>query len=146
MWTAICAAGLAEILGDGEAQRLGTCERADCGRVYVTYPERQPPVLLADLPEPRQSRDVPRAGRQASCCAQKSLKLPMSQGNTAASLVANLIEVGVRPGMIVMVHSSLGRVGWTDGGPVTVIRALLEVLGPGGTLVMPADAPTGASD
>jgi predicted RNA-binding Zn ribbon-like protein len=35
MWTAICAAGLAEMIGDGEAQRLGTCERADCGRVYV---------------------------------------------------------------------------------------------------------------
>jgi predicted RNA-binding Zn ribbon-like protein len=34
-WTAICAAGLAEMIGDGEAQRLGTCERADCGRVYV---------------------------------------------------------------------------------------------------------------
>jgi len=35
MWTAICAAGLAEMIGDGEAQRLGTCDRADCGRVYV---------------------------------------------------------------------------------------------------------------
>jgi predicted RNA-binding Zn ribbon-like protein len=35
MWTAICAAGLAEMIGDGAAQRLGTCERADCGRVYV---------------------------------------------------------------------------------------------------------------
>ena len=35
MWTAICAAGLAEMIGDGEAQRLGTCERPDCGRVYV---------------------------------------------------------------------------------------------------------------
>lgn len=35
MWTAICAAGLAEMIGDGEARRLGTCERADCGRVYV---------------------------------------------------------------------------------------------------------------
>jgi predicted RNA-binding Zn ribbon-like protein len=35
MWTAICAAALAEMVGDGEAQRLGTCERADCGRVYV---------------------------------------------------------------------------------------------------------------
>ncbi len=35
MWTAICAAGLAEMIGDGEAQRLGTCERTDCGRVYV---------------------------------------------------------------------------------------------------------------
>jgi predicted RNA-binding Zn ribbon-like protein len=35
MWTAICAAGLAEVIGGGEAQRLGTCERDDCGRVYV---------------------------------------------------------------------------------------------------------------
>jgi predicted RNA-binding Zn ribbon-like protein len=35
MWTAICAAGLAEMLGDGESQRLGTCERVDCGRVFV---------------------------------------------------------------------------------------------------------------
>ena len=35
MWTAICAAALAEMIGDGEAQRLGTCERPDCGRVYV---------------------------------------------------------------------------------------------------------------
>jgi len=35
MWTAICAAGLAEMIGDGEAQRLGTCERPDCGRVFV---------------------------------------------------------------------------------------------------------------
>jgi aminoglycoside 3-N-acetyltransferase len=43
--------------------------------------------------------------------------------------------------MIVMVHSSLGRVGWTEGGPVAVIRALLEVLGPDGTLVMPAESP-----
>lgn len=35
MWTAICAAGLAEMIGDGAAQRLGTCARANCGRVYV---------------------------------------------------------------------------------------------------------------
>jgi predicted RNA-binding Zn ribbon-like protein len=35
MWTAICAAGLAEMIGDGDGQRLGTCDRADCGRVYV---------------------------------------------------------------------------------------------------------------
>ena len=35
MWTSICAAALAELIGDGEAQRLGTCERTDCDRVYV---------------------------------------------------------------------------------------------------------------
>ena len=55
MWTAICAAGLAEMIGDGEAQRLGTCERTECGRVYVDVSEEcEPQVLLADLPEPRQ--------------------------------------------------------------------------------------------
>jgi predicted RNA-binding Zn ribbon-like protein len=35
MWTAICAAALAAMIGDGEARRLGTCERPGCGRVYV---------------------------------------------------------------------------------------------------------------
>jgi aminoglycoside 3-N-acetyltransferase len=61
--------------------------------------------------------------------------------NTAASLATDFVALGVRPGMIVMVHSSLGRVGWTDGGAVTVIQALREVLGPNGTLVMPAESP-----
>ena len=40
-----------------------------------------------------------------------------------------------------MVHSSLGKIGWTVGGPVTVIRALLDVIGSDGTLVMPAESP-----
>jgi aminoglycoside 3-N-acetyltransferase len=61
--------------------------------------------------------------------------------NIAASLFADFMSLGLRRDMIVMVHSSLGRVGWTDGGPITVIRALLEVLGPNGTLVMPAESP-----
>ena len=61
--------------------------------------------------------------------------------NTAASLTADFVDLGVRPGMIVLVHSSLGRVGWTEGGPIAVIQALLDVLGPGGTLVMPAESP-----
>ena len=61
--------------------------------------------------------------------------------NTFDSLRRELSELGLRPGMIVMVHSSLGQVGWTVGGPVTVIRALLDVIGTAGTLVMPAETP-----
>ncbi|MEO1203417.1 MAG: AAC(3) family N-acetyltransferase, partial [Pseudomonadota bacterium] len=61
--------------------------------------------------------------------------------NTGKSLVRELSELGLRPGLTVMVHSSLGNVGWTVGGPVTVVRALLELLGPDGTLVMPAESP-----
>ena len=65
----------------------------------------------------------------------------MPPPNTFDSLVRELSELGVVAGMTVMVHSSLGRVGWTVGGPVTVIRALLETVGPDGTLVMPAESP-----
>src|SRR5687767_13239266 len=43
--------------------------------------------------------------------------------------------------MTVMVHSSLGKVGWTEGGPVTVIRALFDVIASAGTLAMPAETP-----
>jgi aminoglycoside 3-N-acetyltransferase len=65
----------------------------------------------------------------------------MSQANTASSLVGDFASLGLRPDTIVMVHSSLSRLGWTQGGPATVIAALLEVLGPRGTLVMPAESP-----
>lgn len=65
----------------------------------------------------------------------------MALPNTRDSLVQDFAALGVRPGMTVMVHSSLGKVGWTVGGPVTVIRALLQVLEPDGTLVMPAESP-----
>jgi len=64
-----------------------------------------------------------------------------SRINTTASLAADFVQLGLRPDTVVMVHSSLGQIGWTDGGPVTVIEALLEVLGPQGTLVLPAESP-----
>jgi aminoglycoside 3-N-acetyltransferase len=65
----------------------------------------------------------------------------MSQANTASSLIADFASLGLQRDTIVMVHSSLSRIGWTQGGPATVIAALLEVLGPRGTLVMPAESP-----
>lgn len=65
----------------------------------------------------------------------------MSKPNTLESFVGEFSDLGVEPGMILMVHSSLGKIGWTVGGAVTVIRALLQVLRPDGTLVMPAETP-----
>lgn len=65
----------------------------------------------------------------------------MTHPNTQVSLRDDLSALGLKPGMTVMVHSALGQVGWTVGGPVSVIRALLEVLGEAGTLVMPAETP-----
>ena len=61
--------------------------------------------------------------------------------NTEDSLVRAFADLGLGAGMTVMVHASLGQVGWTEGGALTVVRALLARLGPEGTLVMPAATP-----
>ena len=56
---------------------------------------------------------------------------------TFGSLKKDLAAIGVKPGMVLLVHSSLSKIGWISGGPVAVIQALEEILGPEGTLVMP---------
>ncbi len=61
-----------------------------------------------------------------------------SAPRTRASLADALRALGVAPGMTLLVHSSLGSLGWVSGGPVAVIQAITDVLTPSGTLVMPA--------
>ena len=57
---------------------------------------------------------------------------------TVESLRDDLADLGIQPGMVLLVHSSLSALGWVCGGPVAVIQALEAALGPAGTLVMPA--------
>ena len=56
---------------------------------------------------------------------------------TPSALSKDLRKLGLRPGMTVIVHTSLSRLGWVPGGPQGVIEALLAVLTDAGTLVMP---------
>jgi aminoglycoside 3-N-acetyltransferase len=55
---------------------------------------------------------------------------------TRSQLVRGLHEIGVRPGGVLMLHASVRAVGWVVGGPDVVLQALLDVLGPEGTLMM----------
>ncbi len=55
-----------------------------------------------------------------------------------ARLRADLVALGIRPGMDIIVHSSLSAIGDVAGGADTVVDALLAVLGKSGTLVMPS--------
>lgn len=57
---------------------------------------------------------------------------------TRASLAADLKQFELPAEPLVIVHSSLSALGWVCGGPVALIQALLDWLGPAGTLLMPA--------
>jgi aminoglycoside 3-N-acetyltransferase len=56
---------------------------------------------------------------------------------TRRSLLEDLRRLGVAEGVTLLVHSSLSRLGWVAGGEHAVVLALLDSVGPDGTLVMP---------
>jgi aminoglycoside 3-N-acetyltransferase len=55
---------------------------------------------------------------------------------TRSRLLADLLGLGVRPGGVLIVHARLSAVGWVPGGADTVVQALLDALGPYGTLMV----------
>ncbi|KIL35715.1 aminoglycoside 3-N-acetyltransferase [Cohnella kolymensis] len=61
-----------------------------------------------------------------------------SQVVTKPLLEQEFRQLGLAPGMTLIVHSSLSSLGWVSGGPVAVVQALMEVITDEGTLVMPA--------
>src|SRR5262245_34879367 len=55
-----------------------------------------------------------------------------------SKLTAQLRALGVPEGGVLLVHTSLSRIGPVDNGPIGLIGALQTVLGPNATLVMPS--------
>jgi aminoglycoside 3-N-acetyltransferase len=51
------------------------------------------------------------------------------------SLARELLELGITPGRVLMVHTRMSALGWVDGAETAVVGALLDALGPDGTLV-----------
>ncbi|MFN8153595.1 MAG: AAC(3) family N-acetyltransferase [Bacteroidia bacterium] len=69
---------------------------------------------------------------------RKSLRKQEQRGGwSLESLVQQLQYCGLEQGDSVLVHSSLSKMGFVQGGPETVVDALLQVIGPQGTLLMP---------
>jgi aminoglycoside 3-N-acetyltransferase len=68
---------------------------------------------------------------------EKSIEM-VSHPGTRESITTDLRRLGIERGMVLLVHSSMSRIGWLNGGPVPVIRALMDVLTEQGTLIMPA--------
>jgi aminoglycoside 3-N-acetyltransferase len=57
-----------------------------------------------------------------------------------SAVVRQLLQLGVQPGGVLVVHTAFSRVRPVEGGPLGLIEALRSALGPEGTLVMPAMA------
>ncbi len=57
---------------------------------------------------------------------------------TPARIARELRALGVAPGDLLLVHTSLSELGWVPGGAQGAIEGLIESVGPEGTLVMPA--------
>lgn len=59
---------------------------------------------------------------------------------TRESLSRDLHKLGLKKGMTILVHSSLSSLGWVNGGPVTVIQALMDIVTVEGAIVMPTQS------
>jgi aminoglycoside 3-N-acetyltransferase len=53
-------------------------------------------------------------------------------------LTQQLLDLGVKPGGVLLVHCSFSQVKPIENGPLGLIAALQAALGPDGTLVMPS--------
>lgn len=56
---------------------------------------------------------------------------------TKAQIVSGLREMGLGEGALVQVHSSMKSLGYVEGGAEAVVDALLETVGPTGTVMVP---------
>lgn len=59
---------------------------------------------------------------------------------TRQSIKMDLEALGITPGMNILVHSSLSSLGWTNGGAISVIQALMDVVTKDGTIIMPSQS------
>lgn len=64
--------------------------------------------------------------------------MPSTESVTRDDIISGLRQLGMSAGDGIVVHSSLKSFGHVAGGAQTVIEALMEVLTPQGTLVMPS--------
>ena len=93
-------------------------------------------ALLRILPEPilELLKRIKKYFRNRKLTSQKN----NNQLLTKEGLIDQIKNIGVAKGDHLLVHCSLSKIGYINGGALTLIEALLESVGPEGTLLMPA--------
>lgn len=57
---------------------------------------------------------------------------------TKEKLISDLSKAGIQKGDSVLVHSSMSKIGFLEKGPITIIDALMELIGKNGNILMPS--------
>jgi aminoglycoside 3-N-acetyltransferase len=78
-------------------------------------------------------RSLKRKKRQAELLNQQQ----SGQGFTQEDLKQSLLSAGIQPGNHLMVHASLSKMGFIEGGADTVVEVLKEMVGSEGLILMP---------
>lgn len=78
-------------------------------------------------------RSLKRKKRQAELLNQQQ----SGQGLAKDDLKQSLLNAGIQPGDHLMVHASLSKMGYIEGGPETVVKVLKETVGSSGIILMP---------
>ena len=78
-------------------------------------------------------RSLKRKKRQAELLNQQQ----SGQGLTKDDLKQSLLNAGIQPDDHLMVHASLSKMGFIEGGAETVVKVLKETVGEEGTILMP---------
>ena len=78
-------------------------------------------------------RSLKRKKRQAALLNQQQ----SGQGLTQAELKQSVLNAGILPGDRLMVHASLSKMGFIEGGADTVVEVLKEMVGAEGLILMP---------
>lgn len=76
--------------------------------------------------------------KKQSRLKERELLLKSNQVVTIGYIVNRLKQIGLHSGDVVMLHSSLSKLGYVENGANSVIDAFKEVIGDNGTLMMPA--------
>ncbi|MES2133269.1 MAG: AAC(3) family N-acetyltransferase [Bacteroidota bacterium] len=93
-------------------------------------------ILLKILPQ--SLIDLYKSNKKRSRLQQREQLLKKNEIVTEAQITAMLQHNGLKTGDTIMVHSSLSKIGYVEHGANTLINALLQTIGPEGTLMMPA--------
>lgn len=86
--------------------------------------------------------DAPKALVKSVLAARQAKRRAAVQQATRRSITATELREGIESlgivaGDVVMLHSSLKSIGFVEGGPQAVLDALVDAVGPSGTLVVP---------